>query len=412
MPTRSPPSFRDALRAVLGPDIAGTRQGLVALALSAATGTVAGITLGSITGTLEALPGLLVLVPAAVALRGNVFAALGSRLSTAIHAGTFGMSRRADTVVGQNVIAAAVLTLVLSVVVALLAKVVAVGFGVADSITVADYVVISVVGGVIASLVIGAMALVLAAGSARYSWDLDNVAAPILSSTGDLVTIPSLVVAANLAELRLVTPSLAVVLTGAAAGALWWAARSDLTLLRRLLVESLPLLTVVSLLSLVAGISIEKRLEAFVALPALLALVPNYLGSAGALGGILSSRLATKLHLGLIEPARVPSRGARRDMGTVFVLAAFSFTLTGAAAHLGSVAIGLESPGLADMVAVTLLGGLLANVFIAAVAYYGTIVAVRFGLDPDTYGIPVVTSTLDLVGAFTLILAIAALGVG
>jgi len=37
--------------------------------------------------------------------------------------------------------------------------------------------------------------------------------------------------------------------------------------------------------------------------------------------------------------------------------------------------------------------------------------AVRFGLDPDTYGIPVVTSTLDLAAAFTLILAMVAVGV-
>jgi mgtE-like transporter len=37
--------------------------------------------------------------------------------------------------------------------------------------------------------------------------------------------------------------------------------------------------------------------------------------------------------------------------------------------------------------------------------------AFRFGLDPDTYGIPMVTSTLDLVGAFTLILALVAVGV-
>ena len=35
----------------------------------------------------------------------------------------------------------------------------------------------------------------------------------------------------------------------------------------------------------------------------------------------------------------------------------------------------------------------------------------RFGLDPDTYGIPVVTSSLDLVGAFTVILAMVLTGV-
>ncbi|MYJ14022.1 MAG: magnesium transporter, partial [Acidimicrobiia bacterium] len=45
------------------------------------------------------------------------------------------------------------------------------------------------------------------------------------------------------------------------------------------------------------------------------------------------------------------------------------------------------------------------------VAYYGTILAERFGLDPDTYGIPLVTSVMDLVGALTLVAALAALAV-
>jgi mgtE-like transporter len=48
--------------------------------------------------------------------------------------------------------------------------------------------------------------------------------------------------------------------------------------------------------------------------------------------------------------------------------------------------------------------------FVAAVAYYGTIAAYRTGVDPDTYGIPVVSSSVDLVGAFTLIIAITGLG--
>ena len=62
------------------------------------------------------------------------------------------------------------------------------------------------------------------------------------------------------------------------------------------------------------------------------------------------------------------------------------------------------------LAAMTRLGGLLATVFVVIVAYYATIVAHRFGLDPDTYGIPMVTSSLDFVGAFTLILAIVAVG--
>jgi mgtE-like transporter len=34
----------------------------------------------------------------------------------------------------------------------------------------------------------------------------------------------------------------------------------------------------------------------------------------------------------------------------------------------------------------------------------------RLGLDPDSHGIPIVTSSLDLLGALSLILAIVALG--
>jgi mgtE-like transporter len=47
---------------------------------------------------------------------------------------------------------------------------------------------------------------------------------------------------------------------------------------------------------------------------------------------------------------------------------------------------------------------------VVAVAYYGAVAAHRTGVDPDTYGIPVVSSSVDFVGAFTLILAIATLG--
>jgi len=37
---------------------------------------------------------------------------------------------------------------------------------------------------------------------------------------------------------------------------------------------------------------------------------------------------------------------------------------------------------------------------------------VRFGVDPDTVGIPTVTAVLDLVGALTLVFAIEAVGAG
>jgi len=62
------------------------------------------------------------------------------------------------------------------------------------------------------------------------------------------------------------------------------------------------------------------------------------------------------------------------------------------------------------MIAVTMLAGLVATTFAVFVGYYGAVAAYRLGLDPDSHGIPIVTSSLDLFGAFSLILAIVALG--
>ena len=63
------------------------RQGLVALALSTAAGFVAGLILAHLTDTLAALPGLLILIPAAVGMKGTIFGAIGARLGTASAAG-------------------------------------------------------------------------------------------------------------------------------------------------------------------------------------------------------------------------------------------------------------------------------------------------------------------------------------
>jgi mgtE-like transporter len=58
-----------------------------------------------------------------------------------------------------------------------------------------------------------------------------------------------------------------------------------------------------------------------------------------------------------------------------------------------------------------MLGGAVAAAFVVAIAYYGTVASFRFGLDPDTYGVPVVTSSVDFLGAVALIVTIVALGI-
>ncbi len=396
------PSIRHASPGPIG-DLS---ERLVALLLLVVVALLAGLTLGHNTGRLEALPGLLLMVPAAIALRGNIFGALGARLSTAIHTGTFRLTLRPSSVVGENVLASLVLTLATSVALAVLAKGAALVFGVADSIDLGGFVVISVVGGLLASLAVLVTALGLTAGSVRFGWDPDNVTAPLVTAVGDVATIPALVLASGIVGHEWPTLTITVVSVVAVPLAVLVVLRSGRPGLKTILRESTPVLIVGILLDLVAGVTVERQLGSFSRFPALLVMFPAFLAVAGALGGTLSSRLASQLHLGTILPSRLPESRARSDIIVSLALAVPVFATCGLLAHTFATVSHLASPGAGWLIAAALLGGMVATLMASLVAYYSTIVSVRVGLDPDTYGIPLVTSTMDLLGAFTLILAI------
>ncbi len=401
------------LGGLLGPAIGDATQSLGALTLSATTSLITGFTFAAVTGTLERFPGLLLFIPAAIGLRGNVFGPLGSRLSTAIRAGTFAWSWRHDSLLGQNVLAAMATSLAAAVGLAAVAEVVVqiLRDGPVEVMDLFDFVVVSAVGGTLASLVVLGITLGLAVASARFGWDLDNVTAPLVSASGDFVTLPALVLATTLIDRGNLTRGVAAGFGLAALGVTVYLIRSSLATARRILLESLPVLVGAGTLSLVAGVVLEVSISRFVTFSVLLILLPGYLSTAGALGGILSSRLATKVHLGLIERGLIPRGGARDDIRITFLLALPIFVLLALLA--GSVGVwgGGSSPGIGLLVGVAVTGGLVATALVATIAYYGTLLVVRFGLDPDNHGIPLVSASLDVVGALTLVGAMVLWGV-
>ena len=397
---------------LLGPDPRGVRQSLGALCILAVTSVIAGVVLGRSHERLAELPGLLLLVPAAIALPGKIFGALGSRLGTAIHTGTFRLSLRSSSVVGQNVWASLVLTLLMTLVLALLASAMASGIGVEGAISVADYVVVSVVGGTLASVFVLLVTLGMATASVRWGLDPDNVTAPMVTAAGDVLALPALILASYLVRRDTVTPVVAGLLAAITVVSLAAAFRSKAPQIKTVMRESVPVLVLAGFLSLMAGVTVENRFEVFSDRPVLLVLVPGYLAIAGALGGILANRLSSKLHLGLIGPSVLPQRGARTDVGVTIGLALPVFAIVALVSQGAGSLVDLAGPGVGLLVGVALVGGVLAVMVAVAVAYYGTIAAVRFGVDPDSVGIPTVTAVLDLVGALTLVFAIAVLGAG
>ncbi len=395
---------------LLGPTGDATRQSLVALAFNSASSLVAGAFLGAIVGTFEDLPGLLLMVPAAIGLRGNIFSTFGNRISTAIHTGTFTPSARRETVLGQNVLATMSLSVVMSLVLAVVARLMAVVFGVEDAVGILELVLISTVAGVLASVVVLGASVALAVASVRRDWDLDNLVAPSVSTFGDVVTIPCLFLASLLVGTGDWTLVLSVALIIAAVVVAVASLRSHLEDFRRIVAESIPVLSVALVLSTFAGVAVEKRLSIFAALPALLVLQPAFVSSAGSLGGILSSRISTNLHLGLVEPTLIPGRPVLDDATLVIGLAIPVYVLNALGAQLVATTLSQASPGIGWMLAVSLVAGLVTVAFVVALAYYGTVAAWRVDLDPDSVGIPVVTASVDFVGAICLVAVVVTFG--
>jgi mgtE-like transporter len=386
------------------------RQGTVALGLSTCAGFVAGLVLGSITGTLEKLPGLLVLIPAAVGMRGTIFGAMGARFGTGVASGLFEPTLRRGSLMRRNVVVGILSSLLSSFYLAAVAKLVASAFGRGAVISFWDLVTISVIGGVLASAIALLVTVGLAVLSFRKGWDLDAVSTPMVTAIGDMVTLPCLFLASLLVGNDTLNAITAGFCTVAAGAALYASFRVELPI-RRILLEMLAVVALSPLLDIFAGALLQAHSGELQAVPAVLILIPPFVSQAGALGGILSSRLSSKLQLGVITPKGRPEIPAIVDGGIVVVLGVAVFTAIGAVSWALSTLTAGADPGAAALIGATLLAGALVLPVTLVVGYYVAVLTSRFGIDPDNQGVPIITSLLDLAGVAAILLAMRTSGV-
>ena len=74
-----------------------------------------------------------------------------------------------------------------------------------------------------------------------------------------------------------------------------------------------PVILLTPLLDIAAGAILQAKEPGLRALPGLLIVIPPFVSQAGALGGILSSRLSSKLQLGVLTAKGLPEQPALVD---------------------------------------------------------------------------------------------------
>ena len=399
------------VRAYWAQEARSIRTASQALTLGLGATLVAGIVLASAEDRLAAVPGLLALIPAAIGMRGAIFGALGSRLATGILTGEFDRRLTRTSYLGRQVEASTVLTLASALQAGAIAWAVSAALGLAV-IPLLQLVAISLLGALLSSVVLFGVVIAMARRSQAVGFNLDDAAAPIITATGDLITLPALLLATLLLEVSWLATGVGTIGLVAGIVAVVVGLRTEDQLVRRVVRESLVVLTIAVTIDVLAGVVVEARAGQQFGAAALLVLIPPFIANCGSLGGMLSSRLASKLHVGQLDPRLLPGKLAILDFSLTGLLAALAFTGVGLAGWVAALVVpGVAPLGLPTTVGLVLLAGLFALPILALTAYAAASVSFRFGFDPDNHGIPIVTATMDLAGVLCLLAAVTLLAI-
>lgn len=170
------------------------RQALPVLLLAALIQIGAGSFLGGMKDDFTLLPGLMVMVPPLLALRGNISGALASRLGTALHSGVIEPRFLMNPELRTNVLSSVFLTFLISLSVGVLAFLVTAMIGV-EHVALLTFVAIALIAGLLSSAIIIALTVLIAVAAFKHGLDPDNITSPIMATIGDFITVLSICVA-------------------------------------------------------------------------------------------------------------------------------------------------------------------------------------------------------------------------
>ena len=178
------------------------RQSLPLLIFCGLGAIVAGSTLGVMTSLLESIPGLIVVIPAIIALRGNISTAFGSRLGSAYHLGIIDADNLWNNELKQNIIGSLILSLLVSAMVGFLAYVTTVLFFNVSPDPV-KLIVIVLIAGIISAVILTLMTVIIIFIVFKRGYDPDNITGPALATFGDIVTMLCIFGSAIIVEVTL-----------------------------------------------------------------------------------------------------------------------------------------------------------------------------------------------------------------
>jgi mgtE-like transporter len=163
------------------------KQSLPLLIVCGFGGILAGNTFGAMAAIIRDIPGLIVVIPAVIALRGNISTALGSRLGSAYHLGIINAENLWNKELKQNILGSLALSLIMSTIIGFLAY--------TSSLILNIYpnpfqlIAIVILAGVISGIILMLLTIIIIYFVFKRGYDPDNITGPTLATFGDVISM-------------------------------------------------------------------------------------------------------------------------------------------------------------------------------------------------------------------------------
>ncbi len=369
---------------------------LLCLVLDFVGGTVLGANYNDLA---KNYPIILVILPGLMDLRGNIFGSMASRLTTALNLGHITSIR--DKEVTNNVLLAILGSKIPLIILWTIGL-----FKVGNLKSALLVLLIVISSAIFIGLILGYSTALITVLPYRKGVDPDMIAAPLITSVSDLITIPALVYFVLLyerhpTEFYLLSVIMFIML-------LYLIRIANISRRhRRTFGEVASVLTVLALIESFAGSTLEANSRVISQVLILSVMYPSILDSVGNFSSIIAAKTSTKLHLGGIDA--VKSLETIYDIASLLIITPFIAYLTNWLAALVEKYILHQNAGIIWSFIVGYPLIVVMNMFIAVLL---AIISYRANLDPDNTTIPAVTTISDAMGTlFVVYLAKSIIGV-
>lgn len=160
--------------------------------ISVTGGLLAGLALTFVVDKLYLIPGLLILLPGFLEMRGNISGSLSARLSAGLHVHALDKRYDRKKIVQGNIIGSLVLVVLVSLFLGVAAYYLSYQF---FYIANPNIIIVSVAAGLLSNIVEIPLAIAATFWLFRHGHDPNNIMGPYVTTTGDIISIVSLLAA-------------------------------------------------------------------------------------------------------------------------------------------------------------------------------------------------------------------------